>query len=50
VGDIVILTTGDKVPADLRLIDCKGLKVEQSSITGEAEPIECGVESMSKMF
>ena len=49
-GDLVILTTGDKVPADLRLIDCKGLKVEQSSITGEAEAIECSVESQNKLF
>lgn len=37
-GDIVFLQAGDKVPADLRIIEAKGLKVDMSSFTGEVEP------------
>ena len=43
-GDIVKIETGDRIPADLRLIMCRGLKVEQSSVTGEAEAVECSVD------
>ena len=35
-GDIVLLTPGDKVPADLRLISAHNLKLEESPLTGEA--------------
>ncbi|XP_046479774.1 sodium/potassium-transporting ATPase subunit alpha [Neodiprion pinetum] len=38
VGDLVKIKLGDKVPADIRIIDCVGLRVENSSITGESEP------------
>lgn len=41
VGDLVIIKDGDKVPADLVLLLCRGLKAECSSLTGEAEPISC---------
>lgn len=40
-GDIVILNMGDKVPADIRLIEIEDLKVENSSLTGEVEPVSC---------
>ncbi|XP_034937054.1 sodium/potassium-transporting ATPase subunit alpha-like [Chelonus insularis] len=36
VGDIVLLETGDRVPADIRILECQGLKVDNSSITGES--------------
>lgn len=39
-GDIVDLFAGDMIPADLRIISCKDLFVNQSSLTGEAFPIE----------
>ena len=39
-GDIVHLSAGDMVPADLRLIAAKDLFVNQSSVTGEAMPVE----------
>lgn len=40
VGDIVILATGDIIPADARIISAKDLFVSQSSLTGESESIE----------
>jgi len=41
IGDLVLIKDGDKVPADLVLLLCRGLKAECSSLTGESEPISC---------
>ena len=38
VGDIVEVKFGDRIPADLRILEAKGLKVDNSSLTGESEP------------
>ena len=38
-GDIIILEAGNFVPADVRLIETFQLKIEESSLTGETEPI-----------
>merc|ERR1711931_222868 len=44
VGDVVMVKFGDRVPADLRIIEAKGLKVDNSSLTGESEPQARGPE------
>ncbi len=40
IGDIVILSAGDMIPADLRVIESKDLYVGQSSLTGESDSIK----------
>ena len=40
VGDVVLLSAGDLIPGDLRLIESNNLHVSQSSLTGESEAIE----------
>ena len=39
-GDIVYPAAGDKIPADVRLLETKDLFISQSSLTGESEPVE----------
>merc|ERR1719309_1889759 len=37
-GDIVDVQFGDRIPADIRVLDSRGFKVDNSSLTGESEP------------
>lgn len=39
-GDIVLLQSGDSVPADLRLFQIRNLQVEEAALTGESVPVE----------
>ncbi len=39
-GDILLLYTGDKVPADARIIEAHSLKLEEASLTGESAPVD----------
>jgi Ca2+-transporting ATPase len=43
-GDVVLLTIGDRVPADLRLTEARNLRIDESSLTGESEPVNKSIE------
>ncbi len=43
-GDLVVLNQGDNVPADCRLIEAFGIRVNRSTITGESLPQSCDAE------
>jgi Ca2+-transporting ATPase len=43
-GDVVVLTTGDRVPADARINEAHGLRAVEAALTGESEAVEKGVE------
>jgi len=47
-GDIVLLQSGDKVPADLRLFRVKGFQVQESALTGESMAVEKSTEGVAR--
>lgn len=44
VGDVVDVKFGDRIPADIRIFESRGFKVDNSSLTGESEPQSRGIE------
>jgi magnesium-transporting ATPase (P-type) len=46
-GDVVLLQSGDKVPADLRLLQVKGLRVDEAILTGESEAVDKDIAPVS---
>ena len=47
-GDVVMLSPGDKVPADLRLIRADNLRIEESPLTGESVPTEKRTDALAE--
>lgn len=47
-GDIIVLEPGSMVPADARLLQADGLKTDESSLTGESEPVKKNPECVLK--
>lgn len=47
-GDVLILSSGDKVPADARLIEAVNLKTEEGVLTGESMPVEKHIDVVRK--
>src|SRR6516164_473331 len=45
-GDVVLLESGDKIPADLRLIEAKNLRTEEAALTGESVPADKGTDTV----
>jgi len=47
-GDIVLLQSGDKVPADLRLFKARELRIEEAMLTGESVPVEKSLQPVAE--
>ncbi|MFP4080632.1 MAG: cation-transporting P-type ATPase [Ectothiorhodospira sp.] len=47
-GDVVVLRAGDRVPADLRLLEAHNLRIDEAVLTGESVPVEKGTSPVSR--
>ncbi|KAF4512585.1 hypothetical protein G6O67_001704 [Ophiocordyceps sinensis] len=47
-GDLVLFTTGDRIPADIRVTKASDLSIDASNLTGETEPVRIATEARSR--
>ncbi|KAG6117062.1 hypothetical protein E4U13_001396 [Claviceps humidiphila] len=47
-GDLVLFTTGDRIPADIRVTKAADLTIDESNLTGETEPVRVTTEARSR--
>ncbi|WP_284638920.1 calcium-translocating P-type ATPase, SERCA-type [Paenibacillus silviterrae] len=47
-GDVVLIESGDRIPADLRFVETHGVYVEESALTGESVPVAKHVEALTE--
>lgn len=47
-GDLVFFTTGDRIPADIRVTKCADLSIDASNLTGETNPVRIGYAARSR--
>ncbi len=45
-GDVILLRTGDRVPADARLLETVNLQIEEAALTGESVPVEKHIQAL----
>jgi P-type Ca2+ transporter type 2C len=48
VGDLVLFSTGDRIPADIRITQAAGLTIDESNLTGENEPVAKNSEALGE--
>ncbi|WP_404297745.1 cation-transporting P-type ATPase [Halomonas sp.] len=46
-GDIVLVESGDRIPADLRLLEARRFRTEEASLTGESTPVDKSTEAVA---
>jgi sodium/potassium-transporting ATPase subunit alpha len=49
-GDLVTVSGGEKVPADLRIVSLKDMKLDKSTLNGESEPVRCSTKCTDQNF
>lgn len=47
-GDIVVVNSGDRVPADIRILETRNAQVDESNLTGESEPVNKQVDPVDR--